>query len=129
MNATVAGGASGTIANTATIAVPVGVTDPTPANNSATDTDTVNLVADLSITKSDGVATVNAGATTTYTIVVSNGGPSAANGATFTDPAVANLSVTAVSCGSATGAAACPLPVNTTVALMQGAGIVVPTLP
>ena len=105
------------------------MTDPTPANNSATDTDTITAVADLAITKSDGVASVNAGATTTYTIVVSNGGPSAANGAIFTDPAVANLTVTAVSCGSATGAAACPLPANTTVALMQGAGIVVPTLP
>ena len=129
VNATVAGNASGSIANTATIAAPVGVTDPTPANNSATDTDTITAVADLAITKSDGVASVNAGATTTYTIVVSNGGPSAANGAIFTDPAVANLTVTAVSCGSATGAAACPLPANTTVALMQGVGIVVPTLP
>jgi uncharacterized repeat protein (TIGR01451 family) len=129
VNATVASGATGSISNTATITAPGGVTDPNLANNSATDTDTVNLVADLSITKSDGVTNVNAGGTTTYTIVVSNAGPSAANGAVFTDPAVANLSVTGVSCGSASGGAACPTPPNTTVALMQGAGIVVPTLP
>ena len=33
--------ATGTLVNTATVAAPVGVTDPTPANNSATDTDTL----------------------------------------------------------------------------------------
>ena len=129
VNATVAGNASGSIANTATIAAPVSVTDPTPGNNSATDTDTVNLVADLSITKTDGVTSVNAGGTTTYTIIVANAGPSAANGAVFTDPAVANLNVTGVTCGSASSGAVCPTVPNTTVALMQGAGIVIPTLP
>ncbi|TMH23704.1 MAG: DUF11 domain-containing protein, partial [Betaproteobacteria bacterium] len=129
VNATVAGNAAGSIANTATIAAPVGVTDPTPGNNSATDTDTVNLVADLSITKTDGVTSVNAGGTTTYTIIVANAGPSAANGAVFTDPAVANLNVTGVTCGSASSGAVCPTVPNTTVALMQGAGIVIPTLP
>jgi uncharacterized repeat protein (TIGR01451 family) len=130
--ATISPSATGNLVNTATVIPPGGVTDPNMANNSATDTDTITPgapVADLAITKSDGVTSVNAGATTTYTIVVSNGGPSAANGAIFTDPAIANLNVTAVSCGSATGGAACPTPSNTTVALMQGAGIVVPTLP
>jgi uncharacterized repeat protein (TIGR01451 family) len=85
--------------------------------------------ADLAISKTDGVTSVNPGGTTTYTIVVSNAGPSAANGAVFTDPAVANLSVTSVTCGSASGGAACPTVPNTTVVLMQGAGIVIPTLP
>jgi uncharacterized repeat protein (TIGR01451 family) len=85
--------------------------------------------ADLAISKTDGVTSVNAGGTTTYTIVVSNAGPSAANGAVFTDPAVANLSVTSVTCGSPSSGAACPTAPNTTVALMQGAGIVIPTLP
>jgi uncharacterized repeat protein (TIGR01451 family) len=85
--------------------------------------------ADLAISKTDGVTSVNAGGTTTYTIVVSNGGPSAANGAVFTDPAVVNLGVTSVTCGSPSGGAACPTVANTTVALMQGTGIVIPTLP
>src|SRR4029077_6430253 len=129
VNASGAGNATGSIANTATVAAPAGVTDPTPGNNSATDSDTVNLVADLSITKTDGVTSVNAGGTATYTIVVSNAGPSGADGAIFTDPAVANLSVTSVTCGSPSGSAACPTVPNTTVALMQGAGIVIPTLP
>src|SRR5206468_8864684 len=34
--------ASGSLSNTATVAAPAGVTDPTPGNNSATDTDTVS---------------------------------------------------------------------------------------
>ena len=37
------------------------MTDPNLGNNSATDTDTVNLVADLAITKTDGVTSVDAG--------------------------------------------------------------------
>ncbi len=41
-SATVAGGASGSIANTATVAAPAGTSDPTPGNNSATDTDAVD---------------------------------------------------------------------------------------
>ena len=128
-NATVGAGATGSIANTATIAVPIGVSDPIPGNNAATDTDTVALVADLAITKTDGVGSVDAGGTTTYSIVVSNAGPSAANNAVFTDPAVANLSVSSVNCGSASGGAACPTALNTTIALMQGSGIVIPALP
>jgi uncharacterized repeat protein (TIGR01451 family) len=41
--------------------------------------------ADLSITKTDGVASVNAGGTATYTITASNAGPDAATGATVAD--------------------------------------------
>ena len=55
---------------------PAGVIDPSAANNTASDTDTVNPVADLAITKTDGVASVNAGGSTTYTVTVTNNGPS-----------------------------------------------------
>jgi len=120
---------SGSVTNTANIAAPAGVTDTNTANNTASDTDTVTPVSDLAITKTDGVTTVNAGGTTTYTIVVSNLGPSSANGAIFRDPAAAGISPTSVTCGSAAGGAVCPTAGNTTVALMQGAGIVIPTLP
>src|SRR5207249_2274013 len=118
--------------NTATVTAPAGPTDTNPGNNSATDSDTstaVALLADLSITKTDGVTSVNAAGAPIYTVVVSNAGPSSANGAVFTDPAVANLNATGATCGSASGGAACPTVPNTTVALMQGAGIVIPTLP
>jgi uncharacterized repeat protein (TIGR01451 family) len=44
-----------------------------------------DVTADVSITKSDGVASVDAGGTVTYTIVVSNAGPDAVS-PTVTDP-------------------------------------------
>jgi uncharacterized repeat protein (TIGR01451 family) len=134
VQAALSGSASGTVTNTATVSAGAGETDTNPGNNSASDSDTITggpppANADLSITKTDGVTTITAGATMTYTIVLSNAGPSAANGAIFTDPAAANVSVTGVTCGGASGGAACPSVANTTVALMQGPGIVVPTLP
>ncbi len=96
--------ASGSLSNTATVAEPAGVTDSNPANNSATDTDTLTGSADLSITKTDGVATVTAGGTTTYTITASNAGPSNVIGATVADtfPATLTCSWTCAVAGGAT---------------------------
>ena len=122
VSATIAGSATGSLTNTATITPPVGTTDPTPVNNTASDTDTITPVSDLSITKTDGVTSVNAGNTTTYTLVVGNAGPSTVAGAALTDPAVANLSVTSVTCSAATGGAVCPAS-GVTVANLQGNGI------
>ncbi len=85
--------------------------------------------ANLSITKTDGLVSVVAGGLVTYSITVANAGPSAADWAVFSDPAVANLTVAGVSCGSATGGAACPLPAAVTVVAMQGPSIVIPLLP
>jgi uncharacterized repeat protein (TIGR01451 family) len=84
---------------------------------------------ELEITKSDGVDAVDPGAEVSYTIVVSNVGSDDADGTVFTDPAVANFTASTVTCGSASGGATCPTVGNTTVALMQGAGIVIPDLP
>ena len=67
--------ATGTLTNTATVGAPAGVTDPNPANNSATDNDTLTASADLAITKTDGVTTATPGGSVTYTIVASNAGP------------------------------------------------------
>ena len=128
--ANIASSATGSLVNTATVIPPAGVTDPNLSNNSATDSDTITpLTADLAITKTDGVTSVVPGGTTTYTIVVTNAGPAAADGAIFTDPPVANLGVTGVTCGGPSGGAACPTVPNTTIALLQGAGIVIPALP
>jgi uncharacterized repeat protein (TIGR01451 family) len=121
--------ASGTVSNTATIATPAGVTDPNGADNQATDTDTVIVAAsnaDLGVTKSNGAASVQSGAATTYTIVVSNAGPQAADGAILSDPAATGLSKVSVSCGSASGGAQCPT--SPTVAQLQS-GIAIPLLP
>ncbi|MGB8599627.1 MAG: hypothetical protein WCE88_09065, partial [Burkholderiales bacterium] len=117
------------LSNTATVTVPAGTTDPTPGNNSATDTNNLAAVANLSAVKT-GPATVNSNSTVNYNVVISNVGPSAANGAIFTDVLPANLTAfTNVTCGSPAGGAVCPTVANTTVALMTGAGIVIPTLP
>ena len=63
----------GTYVNTATVSATEA--DPTPANNTANDNNTVRNTADLAVTKTDGVATVNVGASTTYTITLTNNGP------------------------------------------------------
>src|SRR5262249_36229565 len=78
--------ATGSLTNTATVSPPARVTDPTPGNNGATDTDSLTPRADLSITKDDGVTSVVPGTSTTYTLVVRNNGPSAVSGATLSDP-------------------------------------------
>ena len=82
---------TGDLVNTATVTVPGGVTDPTPGNNTATDTDTADLRSNLSITKTDGAATYTPGVGLTYTIVVANAGPSNVVGATVVDTFAAAL--------------------------------------
>ncbi|HEV7508554.1 MAG TPA: fibronectin type III domain-containing protein, partial [Thermoanaerobaculia bacterium] len=103
---TISGAATGTLSNTATVTAPAGTTDPNPGNNSATDSDTIGLSADLSITKTDGVTTATAGGSVTYTIVVSNAGPSTATGATAADTfpaACTSVAYTSTATGGATG--------------------------
>jgi len=68
--------ATGSLTDTATATQALGVTDTDPANNSATDTDTLTPQADLTISKTDGVTSVVPGQSDSYTIVVSNDGPS-----------------------------------------------------
>src|SRR5262249_31054614 len=60
--------------------------DPATANNSATAMTAITApVADLQITKDDGVTEVRPGQTVTYTITVTNNGPSTATNAVVTD--------------------------------------------
>jgi uncharacterized repeat protein (TIGR01451 family) len=122
--AAVAAGATGSVVNTATVTAPAGITDPTPANDSATDTDTVTPVADLAITKTDGVTSVNAGGSTTYTITVTNNGPSSVIGAILADPAVSGLSKTAAACSSTPGQCVSP----PSVAQLEGGSFALPAL-
>ncbi len=113
-------GATGNVVNTATVTHPDsngGV--PLPA----TDTDTILVVPGLQIQKTDGVSTVIAGNTTTYTISVTNGGPSSILGALVKDIPGSGLTLQSVSCGSASGGAVCPASGNVTVLALTGAGI------
>ena len=75
---------SGSVTNIATVTAPAGFTD-TTGNNTATDTNTVNLVADLSITKTDGDTDYVADAWKIYTIEVFNPSTFDITGATVTD--------------------------------------------
>src|SRR5207249_471471 len=84
--------ATGNLVNTATVTAPPGTTDPTPGNEGATDTDTPTPTADLQITKTDGATTYTPGGATTYTIVVTNAGPSFVTGATVADTLPAAIS-------------------------------------
>jgi uncharacterized repeat protein (TIGR01451 family) len=62
------------LSNTATVSS--SVSDPNPANNSATEATAVNTSADLSIVKTDSPDPVVAGHQVTYTLSVANAGPS-----------------------------------------------------
>jgi uncharacterized repeat protein (TIGR01451 family) len=83
--------ATGALVNTATISPPAGTTDPNPGNNSATDTDTLAPQADLAVTMDDGRITVAPGTSDTYTIRVTNNGPSTVTSLTLTDSIPAAL--------------------------------------
>jgi uncharacterized repeat protein (TIGR01451 family) len=96
---------TGTFTNTVTVACACEGSART-ANNTGTDTVVVNPSANLTITKTNGVGTLIAGQTTTYTVVVSNLGPSAADNALLTDTPSQGLSCASVTCSSAT--ATCP---------------------
>ena len=74
---------AGTITNSASVTA--NETDPNTGNNSATQTTTVILVADLSITKTDSADPVAMGGNLTYTVTVTNNGPSTATDVTLTD--------------------------------------------
>lgn len=119
-------GSTGAQVNVASVTAPTGAIDPVPSNNAAQATVTIPVSANLTITKTNAVSSVTSGLTTVYTITVNNTGPYGADGAVIADPAAAGLNCTALSC-SASGGAVCPSPA--TVALLQGAGLSVPTFP
>jgi uncharacterized repeat protein (TIGR01451 family) len=64
--------------------------------------------ADLSITKTDGVASVASGGAVTYTIVVANAGPNAVTGAPVTDSFPATLTVGSWTCTATAGSSCTP---------------------
>ena len=108
------GYAPATLVNTANITVRP-ITDPDLTNNSATDTDNVTRSADLSITKTDSIDPVNPGQAFTYTLTVTNNGPSDAATLTVSDTVPAQFTVTSVTspagaCGHAGNVVTCTRP-------------------
>ena len=101
---------TGTLSNTATVAA--SITELDSSNNSATDDDTeLTPRADLSITKMDDVDPVIVGDDLTYTITVTNDGPSDATGVVATDtlPAGVTLLSTSGCAEDPNGVATCSL--------------------
>jgi len=83
------------IANTASISDDgANGTDPTPGNNTGSDT-TPRIAPDLSLTKSDGGASVEAGGTVAYTLTYANTGTAAATGVVLTETVPANTTFNA----------------------------------
>ena len=125
VSATISPSATGSLINTVTVAAPSGVTDLTPSNNSATDTDTLAAQADLAISVTDGITTASPGGSTTYTITVSNAGPSNVTGATVADTFPASLTATwtAVGAGGGTATASGTGNINDTVNVPAGGSV------
>jgi uncharacterized repeat protein (TIGR01451 family) len=78
-----ASGASGTISNTAIVSE--SPNDPTPGNNMSPTSATVTTSADLAVTKT-GPTTAVQNQDVSYTIIVTNNGPSDAQTVTLSDP-------------------------------------------
>ena len=99
---------------------------PGGANLSITKTNTPGVNGDID----QASDTVTAGTTTTYTLVVRNNGPAAANGAVVRDTPAAGLSCGTATCAAA-GASQCPAATGAALAsaLQSGAGVAIPLLP
>ena len=103
--------AVGILSNTATVAPPVGMTDPVAANDSATDNDTTVPSANVGITQTDGSATAVPGTSVTYTLVAANAGPSTAPSVTVADSFPSALSGCSTTCVASVGSACAAGPV------------------
>ncbi len=96
VKADIAADATGKLDDTATVTAPNTVTDTNPANNSSTESLSLTPMADLSITNvanRDGLY----GSTVTFTVTVTNNGPSDALNVAATDAQPAGLSFSSAS--------------------------------
>ena len=98
---------AGAVVNSATVTTSAS-TDPNDGNNTATFASLAGTAADLAIAK-DGPVTITAGGTVTYTITVTNAGPSPAAGVTVTDAVPPGLTVTSAAASPGTCAIGPPV--------------------
>ncbi len=105
---------TGVVTNTATITEPATVTDPVQGNNIATDNNPTNAIADLAITKAQTPDPYTPGSPLTYTIVVTNNGPSDAPNSRVQDAPPAGLTGVAWTCAASGGGASCATPSGAT---------------
>ncbi|HPW33618.1 MAG TPA: hypothetical protein PLF92_11980 [Arenimonas sp.] len=83
-------------------------------------------VSDLVITKTNAAGSVQAGGATSYTIRITNNGPTAVTGALLADPAVTGLTVTGVACSATPGQ--CTGPATPSIAQLQAGNYALPAL-
>jgi len=107
VNAQVSPAFVGVLQNSASVVPETGAVDPTPTDHVATVQTTVIAVADVAITKSDGVTSVTAGTPLSYQINVSNIGPSNAPTVQISDVLPSTLQAATWTCTGQTGAT-CP---------------------
>ena len=130
-DALVSAGAVGSVTAIVDVTMPSGWTDPDLSDNSVADTDTIPLVtqANLAIAMTDATPTTGQGTTNSYTIFISNSGPSTVSGATVavTLPAtltpVGNWTCAASGAGSNCSAATGTGSINTTVDVAVGGSV------
>ena len=91
LGGTITPNATGSITNTVSVAAPNGVTDTKLSNNNASDINLLTPQADLVVTQTDGKTSVVPGTSNTYTITVTNNGPSTIVNFTLTDVIPASL--------------------------------------
>ena len=105
VTASIPSNASGSLVNTVEVSLPDGFTDPTPANNIASDVNSSDAQADLSVVKDDGLTVIAPGETLEYTVVITNAGPSDVEGAELTDVIPTDILSWDWSCTAAAGGA------------------------
>ena len=113
LTVTVPPGQSGQLVNTARVDAPAGWVEANLANNTATVTSTAAPSADLYVSKSSTPKPYVPGQTLTYTMVVTNRGPSNVTGARVQDNLPAALAGFGWKCTPSSGAT-CPTPATGT---------------
>jgi uncharacterized repeat protein (TIGR01451 family) len=93
---------AGNLTNALPIGTATSAENITNSNNSVA-TLTLLGTSDLQVTKTNGTATVTAGGTTTYTIVVKNAGPNNVAGAVLTDNAPSGMTIDSWTCTTSAG--------------------------
>jgi uncharacterized repeat protein (TIGR01451 family) len=118
--------ANGFITNSASVVAGPTNTDSVLSNNAVSVNTRVSPSANLSVSKTNGVSSVAAGATTVYTVTFVNGGPSDASGALVRDFPSTNLINCSVLTCTGTGGADCGTPTFTA---LNTSGYSLPTFP
>ena len=97
--------ATSLLVNSANVSVPAGMTELNTVDNLAIDTDTLTPRVNLSLSKTDNRTSINPGQSNTYSIAVTNNGPSAVNGVGVSDIFPDKLSNITWTCTATSGSA------------------------